>query len=227
MLRAITAGTFLMLVQMSSASGACNFGSNHALQPHGLIGQTWEKLGGEQSALGCPTTGEINSESPGKVQSYQYGQISWSQGRGNHAILVAQQAGPKSVELFWFGVEPFNYDFWIVRTDTNGVNIDQEDVKVDRTNGYFVFRKAQLGETYSFVVEGCDEVGIGEGAKARCRQHWLNRVAVKIQPSSHKKNPTFADPPKRGTACWLDLNCIKNAVKEGSDFVKIIAAASG
>src|SRR5215467_5718091 len=100
MLRAITAGTFLMLVQMSSASGACNFGSNHALQPHGLIGQTWEKLGGEQSALGCPTTGEMNSESPGKVQSYQYGQISWSQGRGNHAILVAQQAGPKSVELF-------------------------------------------------------------------------------------------------------------------------------
>jgi hypothetical protein len=221
---AVALSLLFLLAQIPGAAAACNFGPNNAFVPHGDIGKAWERLGRESgSGLGCPISGEMKAaDGAGVVQAFQFGEISWSHGRGDHPTLIARQAGLNAIELLWSGVEPFNYDFWIVRTDHDNANVAQEDIKTDRTNGYYVFRRAVVGGNYSFVVEGCDEVDI-EGRKARCRQGWLNRVAVKMQAEPSLKHPTFNDPPKRGTPCWNDENCIKHTVQFGVDIVKIIS----
>jgi hypothetical protein len=191
----------------------------------GDIGATWHALGGAESPLGCPTSPEINEAGmAGRIQSFEFGQISWSPDRGEHPILVAQQAGASSIELMWFGVHPFNYDFWIVRTDSDGAHIDQQDVKAEREGGYFVFRRALVGKSYSFVVEGCDERD-SAGHYSVCRQGWLHGVAVLMKPHPRKAAPTLNDPPGRDTSCWTSLPCIGRTIKKGAAAVNGVAGA--
>jgi len=210
------------------AQGRCNYGRNNELQPYGDIGVSWRALGGENSPMGCPVTPEVNpSDGQGRIQTFEFGQVSWSatKGLGNHPVLIVYQAG-NAIELLWAGTQPFNYDFWIVRTDSDGVNIRQEDVKTSRTEGFYVFRDVTPGQNYSFVVEGCDEVGIfGVGAKARCRQGWMNRVFITIKPNPNKRVATLPNPPARGESCFLDLKCIEDTFKQGWEIVGPIVKA--
>ncbi len=183
----------------------CDFGQANALRPYGLIGAAWSGIKGEMGPLGCPLTPEMNipGGGTGRIQTFDYGQITWSPNTGPKSVLVAYQAG-NAIELVWVATDPFSYDFWIVRTDTANTNINQQDVKGNGNNGWFVFRNTQPGQTYSFIVEGCDEKGfLGEGQKAGCRQGWMNRVAVAIKPHPNKTAPTLADPPTRGKSCWV------------------------
>ncbi|MDZ7963154.1 MAG: hypothetical protein RMY34_35760 [Aulosira sp. DedQUE10] len=207
----------------------CNYGRNNELKPYGDIGASWQALGGEQSPLGCPITPEINTtDGPGRIQSFQFGQMSWSgpKGLGNHPVLIAYQAG-NAIEVIWAGTQPFNYDFWIVRTDSNGVNLEQKDIKTTRVDGWYVYRNTVPGQNYSFIVEGCDEVGIlGEGGQAECRQGWMNRVAVTTQANNPKKtSATLPDPPKRGESCFINPKCIADVVKEAASVVSAVAKA--
>jgi hypothetical protein len=200
---------------------------NCNIQPYGDIGSAWRALGGNASPLGCAT--EVETGGPdgfGRSQRFQHGQITWSApSRGKHATLVAYQAG-NAIELQWSGLEPFNYDFFIVRTDKNGQNIDQKDVKGERSAGWYVSRNLIPGGAYSFVVEGCDEVGVlGEGAKARCRQHWLNRVTVALTANPNKAAPTLPDPALRGQSCFINISCVADlitkAVQLGGAVIKL------
>ena len=116
--------------------------------------------------------------------------------------------------------------FFIVRIDKNGQNIAQLDIKGEPSAGWFVARNLTPGATYSFVVEGCKEVGaFGEGAKSRCSQGWLNRVFVAMQPRPGKPGPTLPDPPARGTSCALRPACaldvINKAVSTGGTIIKL------
>ncbi len=207
--------------------GACNYGNNSVLKPYGSIGSSWEALGGDMSPLGCPVGPEEDAQDgPGRKQTFQYGQVSWSPGRGSHPILIAYQAGQTAIELLWLGTEPENYDFWIVRGDGASGNLLQQDIKAERNKGYFVFRNATPGQAYSFVVEGCLEADV-VGRKAICRQGWLNRVAVGLQPNPIKTEPTLPDPPGRGTSCALRPGCVADTVKQAADIIAPIAKAIG
>jgi len=202
----------------------CNFGANNSLHPVGDIGTVYDRMGGAVgSGLGCPLTPEVNAgDGAGRIQTFEHGQISWSPDRGQHPVLVARQAG-NTVELMWAGVQPYHYDFWIVRTDRDGVNIDQRDIKVGPSDGYFVLRNALPGATYSFVVEGCDEMDV-TGRKARCRQGWLRRVTVPMKPNPLLAGSVFNDPPARGTSCFIDAKCVTDAVKDGLAVVGAVVA---
>lgn len=210
-------------IQWSLQSGAEVL--SDALRPYGLIGAAWGAMGGEKGPLGHPLTPEMDipGGGTGRIQTFDYGQIAWSPNTGPRSVQVAYQAGD-AIEFFWVATEPFNYDFWIVRTDTGGTNIDQKDVKGRRTDGWFVFRNALPGQTYSFIVEGCDEGDI-EGRVAKCRQGWMNRVAVTVKHSPNKTAPTLPDPPTRGKSCWIDLGCVTRTVKEGADTIKSVVDA--
>jgi hypothetical protein len=188
---------------------------NCKIIPYGDIGKTWQSMP-SPNPFGCALEDEKPDPSGvGRTQHFQFGQITWSApSRGNHAILAAYQAG-NAIELQWAGLEPYHYDFFIARTDRNGTNIDQQDVKGGPSSGWFVLRNNLVGATYSFVVEGCDEKGIlGEGQLAGCRQHWLNRADVTTVANPNKRAPTLPDAPKRGTSCFLKVDCIKSVVSE-------------
>lgn len=218
--------TFLDSSQPALSVG-CNYGLNDQLKPYGDIGASWQALGGVNSPLGCPLTSEANApDGPGRIQTFQFGQISWSAPKaGSHPILIAYQAG-NAIEVIWAGTQPFNYDFWIVRTDSSGVNISQEDVGTRRTDGWYVWRNAIPGQNYSFIVEGCNERGIGSviGKGPKCRQGWMNRVAVNMQPNPIQGTPTLPNPPGRNKSCFVaPLQC--PGVETAINIVAKVAAA--
>jgi hypothetical protein len=196
------------------------------IQPYGDIGAAWRAMG-NPNPLGCAL--EVETGGPdgyGRSQRFEHGQITWSSpSHGTHALLVAYQAG-NTIELQWTGLEPYNYDFWIVRTDKNGQNIGQTDVKGERSAGWYVSRNISFEGAYSFVVEGCDEVGIlGEGGVARCRQGWLNRVTINVVPNPIKASPTLPDPPARGQGCFVTPSCVfdlaSKAISVGGTIIKL------
>ena len=190
--------------------------------PYGLIGAAWGGLGGPLSPLGKPLSPEQGiPDRPGRIQSFEHGQISWTPGKGNSALLIAYQAG-NSVEIFWGGTEPYNYDFWQVRTDSNGANISQNEVRATRTSGWFIQRNTLPGKAYTFLVEGCDEKGIfGPGALAGCRQGWMIPVSVTITSNPIKTAATFADPLPRESLCWTDAKCLKGVWDTVAPYLKI------
>jgi hypothetical protein len=185
------------------------------IQPYGDIGTAWRALPAP-NPLGCAL--EVETGGPdgyGRSQRFEHGQITWSAPqRGKHALLIAYQAG-NGIELQWTGLEPFNYDFFIVRTDKNGQNILQQDVKGERSAGFYVSHNLSPGGVYSYVVEGCDEKGVlGEGELAGCRQGWLNRVTVQMGANPIKAAQTLPDPPLRGKSCAMTPSCVADTVSQ-------------
>ncbi|WP_420847177.1 LGFP repeat-containing protein, partial [Nonomuraea basaltis] len=69
----------------AAATSAC------AIQPYGLIGARWSELGGENSALGCPRTSEVdvylNGVWAGRRQTFLRGQMVWSPRQGPKMVV--------------------------------------------------------------------------------------------------------------------------------------------
>lgn len=198
-------------------------------QPYGDIGRAWRSLP-QPNPLGCPLEAETGgTDGFGRSQRFAHGQVTWSApSRGDHATLVAYQAG-NAIELQWAGLEPRQYHFFIVRMDKNGQNVMQVDVRGEPSAGWYVARNLTPGATYSFVVEGCKEVGFfGTGAKSRCRQGWMNRVHVTMTANPAKPAPTLPDPPARGSSCFVQPDCVlKYAEKAFSVGATVIKAFAG
>jgi hypothetical protein len=196
------------------------------IQPYGLIGAAWGGLGGPNSPLGKPVTPEQDVPGrPGRVQSFEHGQISWTPNTGSASMLIAYQAG-NAIEILWGGTEPYNYDFWMIRTDKDGYNISQKEVKGSRVSGWYVLRDPFPGARYSFVVQGCDEKGfLGEGQLAGCRQGWLNQVSVTLKGNPIKLSPTFPDPAVREDLCFTNWECLKARYEAIKPYLQVATCA--
>ncbi|WP_425574682.1 LGFP repeat-containing protein, partial [Nonomuraea africana] len=75
----------------AAATSACR------IQPYGLIGARWSDLGGENSALGCPRTSEVDvyldGVWAGRRQNFLRGQMVWSPRQGPKLVVSAWSIG--------------------------------------------------------------------------------------------------------------------------------------
>jgi hypothetical protein len=109
------------------------------------------------------------------------------------------------IVVSWSDTSPFNYDFFIVRWDRDGVNVGQQDVNDGpRTSGTFAFDASQHG-LYRIVIEGCDGHFL---SSSTCRQGWTTPIMVKVDHDSGKPCPPNTQgcpvlPCTPGTgSCW-------------------------
>jgi hypothetical protein len=140
--------------------------------PTGLILQRWNDL---QSRIGCPIGPEVPvATGNGTRMPFLRGEMATSPDQGTNMVVAVYQA-ENSIIVNWSDTSPFNYDFFLVRWDRNGSNVDQFDVKtyIDRTGGFFHIPSPLPGH-YTVVVEGCDDGAFG----TTCRQHFTVPVSV-------------------------------------------------
>jgi LGFP repeat len=154
-------------------------------QPTGAIAARWALTGGATGPMGCAVSAEQSAPGgTGRLMQFQNGQIVTSPGQGtNMTVAVYQQEADLILE--WGDTSPYNYDFFIVRWDKNGINIGQRDVPNGfRTRGLW-FVPLPVAGVYTIIVEGCD---MGN----TCNQHWTVPVTityVPLQPPA-LKNPS-------------------------------------
>ena len=144
----------------ASAAPACN----PKLAPYGLIGARWNQLGGPRSYLACPTSGErdvyfTNGEWAGRRQRFQGGEITWSPRQGKRMVITAWEANGYA-HVSWGPTDPYHYDKFIVRWTAYG-NTWQRDVTGGTSGQFRVVSETNGG--YQFLIEGCDNGGIGGG----------------------------------------------------------------
>jgi hypothetical protein len=144
-----------------------------SIQPYGLIGARWQQLGGVNSWLGCPTTGEYDVYSNnvwiGRRQYFERGSVAWSPRQGN-SMVVATWGHDGWVYFNWGPTSPFHYDKFLVRWYSS---IDQGEQRefAGGTSGQIRVQRRTTGE-YRFIVEGCDNGTFGSS----CRQGWTISV---------------------------------------------------
>ncbi|WP_327581416.1 hypothetical protein OHA25_36275 [Nonomuraea sp. NBC_00507] len=146
------------------------------IQPHGLIGARWSELGGENSALGCPHTSEVDvyldGVWAGRRQNFLRGQMVWSPRQGPKMVVSAWSIGGYAY-VDWRTTAPRSYDRFLVRwtsaadragtqRDIGGGTSGRMRVRVMTTSGY------------RFIVEGCDDGTFSSS----CKQGWTLSVTA-------------------------------------------------
>ncbi|MCI0391458.1 MAG: hypothetical protein MOB07_22175 [Acidobacteria bacterium] len=171
-----------------------NCAHNLDLQPRGLIGDRWAKLGGGEGPLGCQTGRVLGVyDRAGLRQRFEHGEIAWSPEQGETLTVAAYQKGGELV-ADWGDTRPFSYEKFILRLDKDGKNIAQHDIGEGR-GGHWSTPVSTPG-IYSIVIEGCNEDITGSD----CPQKWTIPVTVKVA------FPPEASPPP------IDTNCPISAV---------------
>jgi hypothetical protein len=92
--------------------------------PWNLIYKEWMRIGGPNSAIGCPTNNPDSADSP--VQ-FEHGQIAVSTGVWEQGVLAAYQDGNEITvdwTVSWTDPSHFNYDRFLLRWDVNGFHDD-------------------------------------------------------------------------------------------------------
>ncbi|MFC4122811.1 LGFP repeat-containing protein [Nonomuraea zeae] len=155
---------------VAAATSACG------IQPYGLIGARWTALGGENSALGCPRTSEVDvyldGVWAGRRQSFLRGQMTWSPRQGPKLVVSAWSIGGYAY-VDWNTTAPRSYDRFLVRwtsaadrggtqRDVGGGTSGRMRIRVSTTSGY------------RFIVEGCDH----EAFSSSCKQGWTLSVTA-------------------------------------------------
>ncbi|MGP3963351.1 LGFP repeat-containing protein [Nonomuraea sp. 3N208] len=189
--RALSVGTLLALAATLCAGVPAHAGTATAtttvttraavtsacrIQPYGLIGARWSELGGENSALGCPRTSEVdvylNGVWAGRRQNFLRGQMVWSPRQGPKMVVSAWSIGGYAY-VDWRTTAPRSYDRFLVRwtsaadragtqRDVGGGTSGRMRVRVMTTSGY------------RFIVEGCDNGTFSSS----CRQGWTLSVTA-------------------------------------------------
>ncbi|GAB2667820.1 LGFP repeat-containing protein [Nocardia goodfellowii] len=160
-------------------------------RPSGYIGGRWDKMGGEQSPIGCPTGPEqIPVHKPpgfpadmaernriaSRYQPFENGQIVWSPAQGSGMTVAVYGYGNK-IHVEWGDTTPFYYQKFIVSVDGN-----QTDINSSGRDGHT--ERTTTPGTHRVVVEGCD---------SKCRQGWT--VPVEVYVPGERKPPTPAPTP--------------------------------
>src|SRR6266568_7459344 len=138
----------------------------------GRILDRWNAL---DQLLGCPIGPEVPVDGGhGTRMPFLLGEIVTSPDQGPEMVVAAYQA-ENSIIVNWSDSSPFNYDFFIVRWDKDGRNVNQIDVRqyIDRSAGFFHIPSPLPGD-YSILVEGCDDHLSGSS----CKQGWTVPVHV-------------------------------------------------
>jgi LGFP repeat len=157
-------------VAASAAPQTCS------IQPYGLIGERWNQLGGVNSWLGCPTTGERDVYSGvvwvGRRQYFQRGTVAWSPRQGN-SMVVAAWGHDGWVYFNWGPTSPYHYDRFLFRINSAADQGSQYAIS-GGTSGQIREQRMTTG-VYSFIVEGCDT---GTFGSSDCRQGWTIDVST-------------------------------------------------
>jgi hypothetical protein len=107
-----------------------------AFEPHGLIGEAWQSLGGENSIFGCPTGTEHGFVANNtRRQDFENGQISWSPALSSTrrpspgSTVSSPPPRPIGEEILHLQMAPFSpflsdFIFWISGVDGGGVGGD-------------------------------------------------------------------------------------------------------
>ncbi len=147
------------------------------IRPYGAIYEKWVALDAGDGPLGCPLAPEANHpQGGGRLQTFQHGQIAFTDGQGDHNAQAAWTQGSRAV-LDWGPTDPFHYDKFIVRWDKDGRNVGQSD-EPGGNRGRWSVALDDAG-TYSLVVEGCDK---SELSSSKCRQGWSKPVTLAYAP---------------------------------------------
>ncbi|MEU7748866.1 hypothetical protein [Nonomuraea sp. NPDC049158] len=145
-------------------------------QTGGLIGERWQELRGSAGLLGCPTGPEQDvAGRRGKRQDFQHGQLAWSPDQGDTMVVAAYQQEGQAV-FEWGPSKPrFDYDAFLVRWDSDGRNLGQQEIKGSRISGKIRVGLPPEWGPITFVVEGCDKNVTG----SHCKQGWTIPVGFK------------------------------------------------
>jgi LGFP repeat len=148
-----------------------------SIQPYGLIGARWSQLGGVNSWLGCPTTGEYdvyrNNIWVGRRQYFEQGTVAWSPQQGS-SMVVATWGHDGWVYFNWGSTSPYHYDKFLVRWDSAADQGTQREF-AGGTSGQIRVQRVTNSD-YRFIVEGCDNGTFGSS----CRQGWTIGVSTRF-----------------------------------------------
>ncbi|GII05429.1 LGFP repeat-containing protein [Planobispora takensis] len=136
----------------------------------GRIGTRWNRLGGQDSALGCPVTPSrdvyLNGVWAGRRQWFDRGSITWSPRQGTDMTVSAWSSGGYSY-FDWGSTAPYSYDRFLVRWYSAADPGGEQREFGGGTGGRIRVRQSTTG-AYRFIVEGCDNGVTGSS----CRQGW-------------------------------------------------------
>jgi hypothetical protein len=156
------------------------------ITPYGDFAVRWNAAGGPTSPYGCPVEEEHDVPGrPGRLQTFQWGQMSWNPPQGNHMVVMNRRVG-NHVWIRWDNSQGYTYDYFLVRWDLNGQNVGQQEVRPSHGfgddgdhiwGGEFQF-DAGNGNV-SAIVEGCDT---HFGGPSTCQQGWTIPVTATLGP---------------------------------------------
>lgn len=155
---------------VAPAAPAASAGTGCRVEPYGLIGERYARLGGA-ATFGCAERPEYdvyqNSVWVGRRQTFGRGQIAWSPSQGSTMVVAAWRVGVY-VHFHWGPTNPFSYDKFLVRGEYTNIPGKWFQATVRGGTGGQVKYGLPWEDHLRFVVEGCDNTAGG----SRCRQSW-------------------------------------------------------